>query len=58
MIIFRNVEAKYRENLNAVLKNINFSIKPKEKIGIVGRTGSGKSTITLTILRVIELFKG
>lgn len=38
-----------------VLKKISFDIKSKEKIGIVGRTGSGKSTMTLGLLRILEL---
>jgi len=36
-----------------VIKNISFSIEPQSKIGIVGRTGSGKSSITLGLLRII-----
>lgn len=58
VVVFRNVEARYRDNLDTVLKDISFTIKSKEKIGVVGRTGSGKSTITLCMLRVLELFKG
>lgn len=38
-----------------VLKKISFDIQSKEKIGVVGRTGSGKSTLTLGLLRILEL---
>ena len=41
-----------------VLKNLNFVIKGKEKVGIVGRTGSGKSTITLCLFRILEATEG
>ena len=34
---------RYRDDLPLVLKNVKFTIKPQEKIGIVGRTGSGKN---------------
>jgi ATP-binding cassette subfamily C (CFTR/MRP) protein 1 len=37
-----------------VLKNINCTIKPGEKVGIVGRTGAGKSSLTLALFRIIE----
>jgi len=40
-IKFENVDVRYREGLPLVLKNISLDIKPEEKIGIVGRTGSG-----------------
>lgn len=46
---------KYRPELPLVLKRVSFDIKSKEKIGIVGRTGSGKSTMTLGFLRILEL---
>lgn len=41
MIEFRDVWVKYRPNLDFVLKGLSFCVKPKEKIGIVGRTGAG-----------------
>ncbi|KAK6454241.1 P-loop containing nucleoside triphosphate hydrolase protein [Scheffersomyces xylosifermentans] len=57
-IKFNNFSAKYRPELDVVLKNINLHIKPREKIGIVGRTGAGKSSITLSLFRIIEAFEG
>jgi len=46
---------RYRPTTEIVLNNLSFSVKPKEKIGIVGRTGSGKSTICISISRIVEL---
>ena len=57
-IEFSNVDLKYRENLDIVLDNLTFKVQPKEKIGIVGRTGSGKSTICISISRIVELCAG
>jgi ABC-type multidrug transport system fused ATPase/permease subunit len=37
-----------------VLKNINLEFKPREKIGVVGRTGAGKSSLALSLFRIIE----
>ena len=51
---FRNYSARYREGLDLVLKNISIDIKPHEKIGVVGRTGAGKSSLTLALFRIIE----
>lgn len=44
--------------LDLVLKGITFSVKPLEKIGIVGRTGAGKSSLTLSLFRIIEAAGG
>ncbi|XP_018432035.1 PREDICTED: multidrug resistance-associated protein 5 isoform X1 [Nanorana parkeri] len=57
-ISFENSEMRYRENLPLVLKKVSFTIKPKEKIGIVGRTGSGKSSLGMAIFRLVELSGG
>ena len=57
-IEFKNFSVKYREDTDIVLKNLNIIINPGEKIGIVGRTGSGKSTITLCLFRLLEAYEG
>lgn len=57
-ISLRNVVFRYREGLPAVLHNLNLDIKGNEKIGVVGRTGSGKSTIMIALFRLVELSEG
>jgi len=57
-ILFENYNVKYRNDLDIVLKNINFHLKPGEHLGVVGRTGSGKSTITLCLFRILEAYSG
>ncbi|XP_039343186.1 multidrug resistance-associated protein 5 isoform X5 [Mauremys reevesii] len=57
-VVFENAEMRYRENLPLVLKKVSFTIKPKEKIGIVGRTGSGKSSLGMALFRLVELSGG
>lgn len=54
-IILSDLNFKYSENSNFVLKNLNLRIQAKEKIGIVGRTGAGKSSIVQAIFRLAEL---
>jgi ATP-binding cassette subfamily C (CFTR/MRP) protein 1 len=53
-IEFNNFSVKYREELDFVLSDINCKIEPGEKVGIVGRTGAGKSSLTLALFRLIE----
>jgi len=57
-ITFSNVKMRYRPNLPLVLKGISFDIESKEKIGIVGRTGSGKSSLGVCLFRLAELNSG
>ena len=52
---FENVYLKYRPTTEVVLKDLSFEVKPGEKIGIVGRTGAGKSTICLSLHRIMEI---
>jgi len=50
----RNLSARYRPETPIVLKNVSLSIAGGERVGVVGRTGSGKSTLFLTLFRLIE----
>ncbi|EGO02355.1 hypothetical protein SERLA73DRAFT_86655 [Serpula lacrymans var. lacrymans S7.3] len=54
----KDVVLKYRPELPPVLKGLSISIKPREKVGIVGRTGAGKSSIMTALFRIVELISG
>src|ERR1700743_690686 len=49
----RNLSARYSTDGPEVLRKLDFDVKSGERIGVVGRTGSGKSTLTLALLRAI-----
>ncbi|KAK7486632.1 hypothetical protein BaRGS_00022157, partial [Batillaria attramentaria] len=49
-----NLSLRYRPGLDLVLKDVSFLIQGGEKVGIVGRTGAGKSSLTLAMFRLIE----
>lgn len=57
-IVFNNYSTRYRPELDLVLKDISLNIKPREKVGVVGRTGAGKSSLTLVLFRIIEAAGG
>jgi ATP-binding cassette, subfamily C (CFTR/MRP), member 1 len=57
-VSFNGYSTRYRPELDLVLKNINLSIKSHEKVGVVGRTGAGKSSLTLALFRIIESADG
>ncbi|KAL3913747.1 MAG: hypothetical protein SGILL_006368, partial [Bacillariaceae sp.] len=53
-IALNNLKMKYRADTPLVLKGLNVSIGGGERVGVVGRTGSGKSSLLLTLLRLVE----
>ncbi|XP_064636350.1 multidrug resistance-associated protein 1-like [Lineus longissimus] len=55
---FKNYSVRYREGLDLVLQDITCNIRAGEKVGIVGRTGAGKSSLTLALFRLIEAAEG
>ncbi|XP_048752627.2 ATP-binding cassette sub-family C member 3-like isoform X3 [Ostrea edulis] len=57
-ITLSSYSTRYRSQLDLVLRDINVTIKPGEKVGIVGRTGAGKSSLTLSLFRLIEPVSG
>lgn len=57
-IELRNVSARYRPDLPLVLKNVSLHIFPGERVGVCGRTGSGKSTLGLVLFRMVEAESG
>lgn len=55
---FSHYSTRYREGLDLVLRDVDCTIRPQEKIGVVGRTGAGKSSLTLALFRIIEPASG
>ncbi|XP_056280983.1 ATP-binding cassette sub-family C member 9 isoform X2 [Pseudoliparis swirei] len=49
---------RYDPNLKPVLKHVNISIEPGQKVGICGRTGSGKSSLSLAFFNMVDIFEG
>ncbi|XP_059142742.1 multidrug resistance-associated protein 1-like isoform X2 [Physella acuta] len=58
VVEFKDLKLRYREGLDFVLKGINCTIQPGEKVGIIGRTGAGKSSLTIALFRIIEAAEG
>lgn len=55
---FIGYTTRYRSDFDPVLKNITFKILPGEKVGVVGRTGAGKSSLALALFRALEAEQG
>jgi ABC-type bacteriocin/lantibiotic exporter with double-glycine peptidase domain len=55
---FIGYTTRYRPDFDTVLKDVTFKILPGEKVGVVGRTGAGKSSMALALFRALEAEKG
>ena len=54
----KDISLRYRDDLPFVLQNISLHLEAGSKLGIMGRTGSGKSSLMLALFRLIELEAG
>uniref|UniRef100_A0AAY4CCZ0 ATP-binding cassette, sub-family C (CFTR/MRP), member 8 n=1 Tax=Denticeps clupeoides TaxID=299321 RepID=A0AAY4CCZ0_9TELE len=57
-IQIKNLSVRYDSSLKPVLKKVNAHIRPGQKVGICGRTGSGKSSFSLALFRMVDAFEG
>ncbi|XP_047736318.1 ATP-binding cassette sub-family C member 3, partial [Hyalella azteca] len=55
---FSKFSTRYRKGLDLVVRDIDVTVQSGEKVGIVGRTGAGKSSLTLSLFRIIEAAVG
>ncbi|TCD65581.1 hypothetical protein EIP91_002465 [Steccherinum ochraceum] len=54
LISVEDLNIKYSPELPSILRGISFKLKARERVGLVGRTGSGKSTLTMSLLRFVD----
>lgn len=57
-LVIKNLRMRYRPELQLTLKGANLAIKPAEHIGVIGRTGSGKSSLTLSLYQLYQVLEG
>ncbi len=57
-VTFRNVGFQFNDDNKPLLKNINFEVKPGETLAVIGKTGSGKSTLMNLMVRLLETTEG
>ncbi|KAJ2800354.1 hypothetical protein H4R20_004094 [Coemansia guatemalensis] len=58
LVEFKNFSMRYREGLDLTLRDLSFQVLARQKVGIVGRTGAGKSSLTLALFRIVEAASG
>lgn len=58
LVEYECASARYAPGLDRVLREVTFTINPRERVGVVGRTGAGKSSLVLTLLRGLEIESG
>ncbi|KAK6538574.1 hypothetical protein TWF694_010153 [Orbilia ellipsospora] len=54
----KDLVVAYADDLEPVLKGVSFDVKPRERVGVVGRTGAGKSSLTLALFRFLKAREG
>ncbi|KAG0056402.1 hypothetical protein BGZ83_005117 [Gryganskiella cystojenkinii] len=57
-LVFNDFSTRYRDGLDLVLKNVDVTIAGGSRVGVVGRTGAGKSSVTMALFRIIEAASG
>lgn len=57
-IEFADYSTRYRKELDLVLRSVHFSVGSGQKVGVVGRTGAGKSSLMLALFRLVEPVTG
>ncbi len=57
-VVFSGVRMRYAPGLPEVLRGVSFTLAPGEKVGVVGRTGAGKSSLVTALFRLVELKGG
>jgi len=55
---FRNFSCRYRAELPLTLRSISAEIRPLEKVGVVGRTGAGKTSMAMALFRIVDATEG
>lgn len=58
LVEFLNCDMRYRKDLDLSLRNVSLTLRPGEKVGVIGRTGAGKSSLTMALLRMVEISNG
>ena len=58
LIQFEEVTARYPLRIDLILKKVDFEVLPGQHVAVVGRTGSGKSSLVMSLFRMLETVEG